>query len=248
MERMADQPIFVRGHLSPRGVAAFQGLLAFLFRLLTHVEVRGLEHLPPSGGIILSPNHLSLLDAPLILSLLRGRKTTVFAADTYRHRAFFRWIVEGLDTIWVQRGAIPPSTLKYTMQALRAGNVIGIAPEGTRSPTHTLQKGKSGAVFLASSTGVPVVPVALTNLHNVARELRHFRRARVTVTFGEPMYIPPLNRHDREAKMEELTTEVMCRIAALLPEEYRGAYAEEARVRELLSVKQPQGSGGAEGE
>ncbi len=243
---MSNEPIFVPGRVSPAGVEVFRGFLRLAFKVCARVEVRGLERVPPSGGVVLSPNHLSLLDAPLVLSLLPGRKLTVFAADTYRPRPIFRWIVELQDTIWVHRGAIPPSTLKYAVQALKAGSVMGIAPEGTRSPTYTLQPGKPGAIFLAASAGVPIVPVALTNLQNVFSELRRFRQARVTITFGAPMRIPPLDRHNREAQLEAQTHELMCRIAALLPFEYRGVYADEVRVQELLD-NQP-GSGGAGGQ
>ena len=232
---MADQPIFVRGRLPPWGRELFRGTLATLFTILTRLEVRGLERLPASGGFIVSPNHLSYFDAPLMFSLLKGRKLTAFAADTYRRYVFFRWIVETIDTIWVRRGAIPPSTLKLALRALREGNVLGLAPEGTRSPTHALQTGKTGAAFLAMMTGAPIVPVAITNTEKVGAALKRFRRIRVTITFGEPFTLPEPPRHEREAILEAYTTEIMCRIAALLPEAYRGVYAEHPRLKELLT-------------
>ena len=233
---MDNQPIFVRGRFPPWGVEALRGVFGMLFALLTRVEVRGLERLPASGGFIVSPNHLSYFDAPLTFVLLRGRKMTAFAADTYRANIFFRWVVESVDTIWVHRGAIPPSTLKFAIQALREGSILGLAPEGTRSPTHVLQKGRTGAAFLAMTTGAPVVPLAFTNTEKIAPGLKRFQRVKVTATFGEPLIFPEPPRHEREAKLEEYTTEIMCRIAALLPEEYRGVYAEHPRLKELLET------------
>ncbi len=233
---MDNQPIFVRGRLPPWGVEALRGVFRLLFALLIRLEVRGLEHLPASGGFIVAPNHLSYFDAPLTFVLMGGRKMTAFAADTYRANRFFRWIVECVDTIWVHRGAIPPSTLKFAVQALREGRVLGLAPEGTRSRTYALQKGRTGAAFLAMTTGAPVVPLALTNTEKVTAGLKRFQRVKVAATFGEPLIFPEPPRHEREAKLEEYTTEIMCRLAALLPEEYRGVYAEHPRLKELLET------------
>ena len=229
---MPDEPIFVRGHLSPRALELLRRAMAFLFWLFTRIEARGMENVPASGGMILCVNHLSRFDAPLIFTRLPGRRLTAFAADTYRRNPFFRWIVEAVDAVWVRRGAIMPTTIRAAIQALREGRILGVAPEGTRSrTTHALQKGKTGAAFLALEAGVPIVPAAITGAEHLSRNLPRLRRTRLTVTFGQPF---TLTGPKDSANLEAQTTEIMCRIAALLPEEYRGVYAGEARVRELM--------------
>jgi 1-acyl-sn-glycerol-3-phosphate acyltransferase len=235
---MQEKPIFMPGRMSPAGVERLRSVFAFLFRLLSRLEARGLENLPP-GGLIICPNHLSRFDPPLIFVMVPNRKVTVFNADTYRTNYFFRWVVESVDVIWVKRGAIPPSTIKYAVRALKAGSVLGVAPEGTRSPTHALQEGKTGAVYLAYASGAPLVPAAITSTEKIGDALRHLRRIPVTVTFGEPIYFGKGDPHARPdaRQLEADTTEVMCRIAAMLPPEYRGVYADHPRVRELLEAK-----------
>jgi 1-acyl-sn-glycerol-3-phosphate acyltransferase len=228
-----SEPVFVRGRLSPRGVDRLRALLRLAFAVFVDVEVRGLERLP-AGGCLMCPNHLSRFDAPLVFSALRGRAVTAFAADTYRPQPFFRWILENVDVIWVHRGAITPSTLKAAIQVLRAGRLLGVAPEGTRSPTHALQMGKAGAAALALAAGVPVVPLAITNTENLGASIKRLRRIRLTLTFGEPFTLPPPAPGQRAEKLDEYTAEIMCRIAALLPPPYRGVYADHPRLRELL--------------
>jgi 1-acyl-sn-glycerol-3-phosphate acyltransferase len=116
---------------------------------------------------------------------------------------------------------------------LKAGGVLGLAPEGTRSHTGQLQEGKTGAAYLADRAGVPIVPVALAGTENVWRNLKRLRRTPVACTIGQPFRLPSDGRAKGE-QLKHLTDEVMCRIAALLPPQYHGAYAGHPRLKELL--------------
>ena len=234
---MPDHPVFVPGRLSPRGVEGMRRVFEALFRLLTHVEVHGLENLP-SGGFIVCPNHLSRLDPPLVFINMPNRRITVFVADSYRSNLLFSAIVTAVDCIWVNRGATAPSTIKAAVRALQGGAVLGVAPEGTRSPTHALQTGKTGAVYLAYASGAPIVTAAITNTHVAFATLLRLRRATLTIRFGEPMRFGAPGRHNRptQQQLEDDTTEVMCRLAAQLPPEYRGVYADHPRLQELLAA------------
>lgn len=237
MSSQNSEPVFQHGWLPPWGVDILRWVFVTLFRILSRLEVRGLENFPAAGGFIISSNHLSRLDAPLVFMLPKNRKLTAFAADTYRHRPFFRAFVQSVDVIWVHRGAISPSTLRYAIRALRDGRVIGVAPEGTRSRTHALIEGKTGAAFLALAARVPVVPVALDNPEKILPSLLRFRRQHVTVTIGQPIVLPPLEgRHPDSQTLEKYTTEIMCRIAAMLPPARRGVYADHPRLKELLAA------------
>ncbi len=234
---MPDQPIFVKGRLSSGGVARLQRLFAALYGLFATVEVRGLEHLPP-GGVVITPNHNSRFDPPLIfMTLPPQRKMTLFNADSYRRNPFFRWILESVDVIWVNRGATSPATMKAALQALRAGSILGIAPEGTRSPNGALIEGKTGAAFLALAAGVPIVPCALTGVERLGEAIRRLRRIKLTVTYGPAFQLPKPDKRGRNdpQQLEAATTEIMCRLAASLPPEYRGVYADHPRLKELLA-------------
>jgi 1-acyl-sn-glycerol-3-phosphate acyltransferase len=238
---MSDTRVYIPGRLSPANVERVRALLRWAFGIFADLEVRGRENLP-AGACLVCPNHISIFDAPLVYCLLPGRPVTAFAADTYRARPFFRLFVQQVDTIWVHRGAIGPSTIKYALQALRAGRTLGLAPEGTRSPTGALQFGKPGAAALAAASGVPIVPAAIANSDRLAAAIRRLSwlgrdRPRLTLTFGRPFTLPPTERGERAAKLDEYTTEIMCRIAALLPPHYRGVYADHPRLSALLAAE-----------
>jgi 1-acyl-sn-glycerol-3-phosphate acyltransferase len=232
---MSEKPSFVRGRLSPRGITRLRWLFGTIYRTLARVEVSGAEHLPADGGCLVVTNHLSRFDGPLIFITMPNSRLALLNADNYRRNPVFRWVLESVDVIWVRRGSTTPSTIKAALRALKEGFVLGIAPEGTRSPTHALQAGKTGAAYLAVAAGAVVVPVAITGTENMRASLMRLRRARLTVRYGPPFRLAESGsrvRLDTEG-LEQATTEVMCRIAALLPERYRGAYAGHARVREL---------------
>ena len=112
-----------------------------------------------------------------------------------------------------------------------------ITPEGTRSKSGNLIEAKPGGIYLAWKAGVPVLPVALTGTEDalVVERLKHFKRLDIKVVAGPAFSLPrEVKGKDRDAAMQQYTDEVMCRIAALLPQERRGVYAEHLRVKELL--------------
>ena len=112
--------------------------------------------------------------------------------------------------------------------------MLGIAPEGTRSNDHQLIQPKTGVAFLAEKTDALILPVAITGTENGLSRMLKLTRPKLTVTFGEAFHLPPVDRKNRDADLQRNTDEIMSRIAALLPESYRGVYAEHPRVRELL--------------
>ncbi|MCC7359737.1 MAG: 1-acyl-sn-glycerol-3-phosphate acyltransferase [Anaerolineales bacterium] len=232
---MTELPIFVKGRYGPRGVENMRRLFVALFWLFARRVGTGLENMPP-GGVIMCPNHLSRFDPPLVFSFLANRKTTVFNADTYRSSRFFRFVMESTDVIWVNRGNIGPSVIKAAVKTLKEGAILGVAPEGTRSKTGALQTGKTGAVFMAYASGAPIVPVAVTNTDRLVPSIKKLRRITLTATYGKPMYFKMAGRErPTSAQLEADTTEVMCRLAAMLPARYRGVYAEYPRTLELVA-------------
>ena len=210
-----------------RTSAVTYGVLRFIARLIarlaTRLEVAGLERLPDAPPYILVTNHLSAFDLPLLLFVLPHR-IRAFAASEHRSNPLYGPILEIADTIWVRRGEIDRQALRKAMAVLERGEALGVAPEGTRSnETHALQKAKAGAAYIATRTNVPIVPTAITGTEKITRGLRRLRRSRVRILFGEPFQLPEAG-HVRSQKLQEYTDVIMHRIAALLPEEYRGVY------------------------
>lgn len=205
-----------------------------LFKLFTRLEVTGKDNIPPEGGCLLAVNHLNRLDAPLIFALIDREDSTSLVADKYLKYPFYKWIVNAVNGIWINREETDFNALRVARNYLSAGGLLGIAPEGTRSRTGVLIPAKTGVAYLADKAAVPVIPAAISGTEKITRELLHLRRPRITVQIGKPVELQPLERGDRTAILQRNTDEIMCQIAAMLPARYHGAYANHPRLRELL--------------
>lgn len=220
-ERTAGTPIG-----PDRRTLALRGAIGFLMRRIARIDIRGAEHLPSHGPALLVFNQSSLLDTPLMTMLGRRRDVTGLVARNYRRNPFYRLIVEWGGAIWLRRNSADHVAFKTALAALARGWLVCISPEGRRSPTGALLPGRPGSALLARRAGVPIVPVAITNTRNVARSLVRLRRAPVTVRIGEPFHLEKPAGGDSRTRRAMDTDLIMRRIAALLPPEYRGVYAE----------------------
>jgi 1-acyl-sn-glycerol-3-phosphate acyltransferase len=205
-----------------------------LFRLLTRRTFDGIENLPGSPPYIVVANHLSYFDAPLLFTALEVPRITGWAAEKYEHHPLFGPFVSLHGGVFIERGKVDRRALSAAVDRLQSGYVFGIAPEGTRSKTGALARGKTGTAYLAHEANVPIVPTAVVGTDKALRTLLRLRRPRVGVRIGKPFRLPPLNEATRAADLRRNTDEIMCRIAALLPPSYRGVYADHPRLKELL--------------
>jgi len=216
----------------------FLFIIRLLLRLIARVEIVGFEKLPASGGYIIASNHIGRLDAALAYYALDRPDIIMVVAEKYEKYAFYRWLVRIINGMFIDRHNADIRAIRETLRRLRQGGVFTITPEGTRSKTGDLIEAKPGAIYLAWKAGVPVLPVALTGCEDavVVDQLKHFKRLRIRAVAGDFFTLPSeVKGQGREAIMQQYTDEVMCRIAALLPPERRGVYAEHPRLKELLS-------------
>ena len=210
-------------HLAYRLLRAF--VITF-FRVFSHYEVVGLENVPRGGPLIVATNHIHTLDSPAVMAAISLQITT-FAARKWEHHwkgVLLRWA----GVIFVSRGEVDRQALRQALAVLKSGGVLGMAPEGTRSKTYQLQSGRGGIAYLAHAAQPAILPVATTGVEHVLPALRRGRRARVRVTIGQPFRLPVLDHRPRPDELVQQADIVMRRIAALLPREYQGVYAEEA--------------------
>lgn len=208
-------------------------ILKFLFTHLAHVDYQGLENLPPTGGVLITTNHVSRLDTPLLFVNAVRPDITALVTDKYLAYPLIKWFTNTAEGIWLDRTKADFSAFAAAFKVLKDGRALGIAPEGTRSHTGSLLEGKSGSLLLATKGDVPIVPVAVIGSQYILPQLKRLRRPKVIVRFGPAYKLPPIDRDDREASMQRLTDELMCRIAVLLPEEMHGFYAGHPRIAEL---------------
>lgn len=203
--------------------------------LIADIEVNGIEKLP-AGNVILAANHLGRLEPAALLSILDREDIILPMAEKYKDHPLYGLLGRAVNAVWLNRFDADYAAFRQMLDRMKQGGMLVIAPEGTRSKTEALQEAKMGVAFLASKSGYPVLPVAVTGTEDrVIREnIKHFRRSKITVTAAELMYIDIPRGKGREEALRAATDEIMCQIAALLPEKYRGVYANHPRLKELL--------------
>jgi 1-acyl-sn-glycerol-3-phosphate acyltransferase len=213
-----------------------RSIVRFMMNLIADVEIVGLEKLPP-GNVLLAANHLGRLDTAVLLYALDREDIIMPVAEKYKNHPLFGAIGRAVDAIWLNRFDADYSAMRQILARMERGGLMVIAPEGTRSKTESLQEGKMGVAFLASKSGYPVIPVALTGTEDrgIVENLKHFRRSKIMAVGGDPFYIEIPKGKGREQALRVATDDLMCRIATLLPEKYRGVYADHPRLKELLA-------------
>lgn len=195
-----------------------------LFRLFFRPVVTGAENIPPAGGAVLASNHLSMCDS-LFLPVMTRRRVSFLAKNEYftgrgvrgRLKAAF---VRGTGLIPIDRddADAAAAALRTGARAVRDGLLLGVYPEGTRSPDGRLYRGKTGVARMAIDAGVPVLPVAMSGTDRVqpiGKVIPHL--ARVGVRIGTPLHPPrpAACPEERKAQAREFTERVMTAIAGL---------------------------------
>lgn len=204
-----------------------------LARGLFRAKIVGRKNVPKTGPVILASNHLSFIDS-VVITLLAPRPVSFLAKDSYftgkgakgfLSRTFFR----GIGAIPVTRGVgqAAQDALDAGLGLLQEGEAFAIYPEGTRSRDGRLYRGKTGVAWLALNAGVPVVPVALTGTDKVQPiGSKGIRLAKVTIQFGEPLYLLRHGKADSGRARRHATDEVMDAIAAMSGQERADGYNE----------------------
>lgn len=217
-------------------IGAYRRFIILLDWMLTRIYVRkfevvGRENVPADGPLILASNHLNNADPPMIALAINNRYPTFMAK-----REMIRWPVLGpafriFGAFPVRRGAADLAALHTASDIVQEGRMLVMFPEGTRSRTGGLGRGHPGTAVIALRTGAPVLPVAITGSDQITwpwvflkpRSIKHIK-----VTIGKLFQLTPVDRVTSEAAADA-TDQIMRHIAALLPPERRGAYAEGAQ-------------------
>ncbi|HVM72649.1 MAG TPA: lysophospholipid acyltransferase family protein [Anaerolineales bacterium] len=216
-------------------------LIRFLLRLLTTTEVHGRENIPndiSAGNFIIASNHLGLVDALLPFYILHHNNLVLLVGEKWEKQAFMRWLGRQLNFVFVDRFNPDIKAIRKVMTRMKHGEVLVITPEGTRSKVGHLLEGKPGVSYLAVKMGYPLVPVGIAGTFDPIffGQLKRLHRPHINIHIGPMFTLPalPPDSQGREQALKDDTEEIMCRIAAQLPEENRGFYADHARLKELL--------------
>jgi 1-acyl-sn-glycerol-3-phosphate acyltransferase len=207
--------------------------------VISRLEVYGRENIPAEGPYLVVVNHVSSADTAILFVAFPVMRWRFFAGEKWRSHRLWGPLMGWLGAIYINRGAIDRGALREALAALAAGDVFGLAPEGTRSKVGATQEAKDGAAYLASQARVPILPVGLVNSDILFANVRRLRRTMLEVHIGRPFLLPELGRRARSRDLTAYTHLIMAHIAALLPERYHGYYGDSPAVKALLAGDDP---------
>jgi 1-acyl-sn-glycerol-3-phosphate acyltransferase len=196
-------------------------LMRFLFFVLTDYKITGRENIPDDRPLIVTINHISAIDLPAMMVVLPFQPVA-FAASTHK-TGVYGMILRQFNVIFVRRGEVDRQALRQALEHLENGGVLGLAPEGTRSPTKTMIRAKPGGAFLALRTNAIILPIGVIGTETLLRAWKRLRRPKIRAVIGKPYRLEaPV---DGKPDLQALGDEMMLRIAELVPPAYRGVYA-----------------------
>ena len=205
-------------------------LISRLMRTFGRVEVVGMENIPPFGPLIVTPNHLNNADPPLLAAVFNRPLFFMGKRNLFINR-FVSYFLRGWHVYPVNRDGRDVSSVRWALQLLDRDGALVLFPEGARNPGR-LVEATDGATYLALRSQAPILPVAITGTEGIPSYPRMaFPLRRMRVVIGQPYTLPHIEGRVARPVLRSLTTQIMQRIAVLLPPEYRGVYQETTASR-----------------
>jgi 1-acyl-sn-glycerol-3-phosphate acyltransferase len=207
-------------------------------RAIGRPKVVGIENIPPIGPAILASNHLSFIDSmylPLMIDrpVVFPAKAEYFAARGPLGRLWAAYL-RSTNQLEMDRGGArsAQATLEAAVELLRAGELFGFYPEGTRSPDGRLYRGRSGIGWLALNSGAPVIPVAMMGTRKMLPPGAPLPRpTRIEIRIGKPLEFGHLAGEPPARARRVVADEVMRAIGELSGQEYVHLYASDVKTR-----------------
>jgi 1-acyl-sn-glycerol-3-phosphate acyltransferase len=159
-------------------------------------------------------------------SHLQPRQATGLAKAETWDGWFLRWVFNLWGAIPIRRGEADIVAMRNSLEVLEKGYILAIAPEGTRNKTGRLVKAHPGVITLALRSGAPLLPIAHWGGENFLSNLKRLKRTDFHIRVGEPFKLDSGNQRATKEVRQQMVDEMMYRLAAMLPEYYRGAYAD----------------------
>lgn len=237
---------YLRGTLHGWPRVVVRWLILLIIRPFINLTINGLENVPDQRAFLFIANHLHNAD-PILLEAAITRPVHFMAKrELFRNRLLGR-AARFVGAFPVDRGRPDRAAIRRAEALLASGIAVGMFPEGTRSPTHGLQRGFAGAGMIALRTAIPVLPATITGTESLpfsggktAARIRPrsapFGRHLIVIEFGQP-FLLPTEVDGRRVNAAAATELMMLEVARLLPRSYRGVYEpmvdhQEAREQE----------------
>ena len=207
-----------------------QTLIVYLLKtgtfLTLRVDAPDLDRVPTAGPLILAVNHINTLDVPIIEGQLFPRRLIALAKIETWNSRFMGWLFDLFEAIPVRRGEADLKAIHQCLQALSHKEILGVAPEGTRSYDGKLQAGLPGIVLLALHSGAPILPVVHYGGEAFASNLKRLKRTDFHIRVGRPFCLDSHGERVNSSVRQVMTDEIMREMAVLLPPAYRGPFAD----------------------
>jgi 1-acyl-sn-glycerol-3-phosphate acyltransferase len=202
------------------------GTMKVLLLTFSRWRVYGRENVPLKGPLIVAANHLNLSDPPLLCASIPRRIVFMIKEELY-HSPRGGPFVRAFGSFPVHRGGVDREALRQAVRVLEQGLALGMFPEGSRSPNGQMQQAYLGTALIALRSRAPILPVGINGSEKVkgVKEVV-FGHPHITVTVGQPFFLPTNEDRVSNLQLKELTNLIMSRIAELLPESYRGVYGD----------------------
>jgi 1-acyl-sn-glycerol-3-phosphate acyltransferase len=213
-----------------RSVRVVNWVMRRVFQVVCRIDTHELAKVPQRGPLIAVVNHVNFLEAPVLIPHLDPRPLTGLAKRETWNNPLFWFLFNQWGGIPIDRGTVDREAFRLCLEALERGDILAVAPEGTRSKNGCLLQGKPGVVALALRSKAPLLPIGCYGYENFWQNFKRLRRTDFHISVGRPFCLEmgaktlssgeALSRETRQA----VTDEIMCKIAELLPERYRGYY------------------------
>jgi 1-acyl-sn-glycerol-3-phosphate acyltransferase len=207
-----------------------RGLLRLVFFILAPVKITGKKNVPLRTAYIVAINHVSLFEAPFVGVFWPEQIEALGASDVWQ-RPGQNILARMWGGIPVHRGEYDRAAMEGVIAALHSGYALLIAPEGGRSHTPGMRTAYPGIAYIAEQAGVPVIPVGIVGTtDDFFKKASRGKRPLLEMRIGKPFVLPPVEGKGEARRLSRQSNAdlVMRHIAGLLPEEYRGIYAENA--------------------
>jgi 1-acyl-sn-glycerol-3-phosphate acyltransferase len=199
-----------------------------IFRLLARITISGTENVPRGRPYVAAMNHVSIYDPPFVAAFWPEELEIIGAIDVFS-RPGQGQLLRLYGVIPVRRGVYDRALLSKVISLLRAGRPLLIAPDGGRSHEPAMRRARPGIAYIVEKTSVPVLPVAIVGTtEDFWQRARRGEKPVLEMRIGKPISLPSIDARgaQRHAARQRNADLVMSHLAGLLPEEYRGVYAQ----------------------
>jgi 1-acyl-sn-glycerol-3-phosphate acyltransferase len=194
--------------------------------VMCRINKEEFKKVPQTGPLLICSNHTGSVEAPIIYTQLAPRPAVGLA----KIEAWDNWFLNIVFTAWemvpIRRGEADMEAMRKSIDILKQGNILGIAPEGTRNRTGKLIRAQPGVVTLAQHSKAPILPMANWGGENFRSNLKRLRRTDFHVNVGRPFHLKLDGLRVNADLRQKIADDIMYQVAALLPEEYRGYYSD----------------------